>query len=338
MPAAAHLEVAARYGLRFASYEREGRMQVCYDGEAFRRVLAMPSKPNERARAALGLTIPECVDPQLPLLQRMRYDEWRTEVLDRVDASALAGYLRNRVHMRRAAVWGSLAFQRMRTQSMHAAEAIAAMRALTEFGGINRAELADDDLNAYNDAVMHANASRWAAMPASSEFAGAGGRLVLRADAGQPGETCVTLAAVGATAKGAAQAPLAKRCTYGVAWLNSASVNREANAAVLAVQTMDAWRELWVFRQTANGWSVSVLPPATINPGLGYAEFAGWIPGGRQVLVAREARGEGKYRRGFEVISLDSLATERRTDDPSNFGPFQRWQDRAWKQATLSLR
>ena len=48
---AAHLEVATRYGVNFRSYEREGRMQVCYDGEAFRRVLALESDPAQRARA-----------------------------------------------------------------------------------------------------------------------------------------------------------------------------------------------------------------------------------------------------------------------------------------------
>ena len=52
----AHLDVAARYGVNFATYERGGRMQMCYDGEAFRRVLAMTSTPEQRARAALALT------------------------------------------------------------------------------------------------------------------------------------------------------------------------------------------------------------------------------------------------------------------------------------------
>ena len=50
----AHLDVAARYGIKFLNHERSGRMQVCYDGEAFRRVLAMPSHPEQRARAALA--------------------------------------------------------------------------------------------------------------------------------------------------------------------------------------------------------------------------------------------------------------------------------------------
>ena len=47
----AHLDVAAGYGVRFATFERGGRMQVCYDGDAFRRVLAMRSDAAQRARA-----------------------------------------------------------------------------------------------------------------------------------------------------------------------------------------------------------------------------------------------------------------------------------------------
>ena len=89
----------------FTNHERAGRMQICYDGDAFRRVLAMRSSPEQRARAALALTRQECVDPDLRPLERNRLDEWRAEVLDRVDASALPGYLKNRVLMRRASVW-----------------------------------------------------------------------------------------------------------------------------------------------------------------------------------------------------------------------------------------
>ena len=39
----AHLDVAARYGVGFAHYERNGRAHYCYEGEAYRRVLAMRS-------------------------------------------------------------------------------------------------------------------------------------------------------------------------------------------------------------------------------------------------------------------------------------------------------
>ena len=101
---------------------------------------------------------------------------------------------------------------------------------------------------------------------------------------------------------------------------------------------MDAWRELWVFRKDRGGWNVSVLPPATTTPGIGFAEFAGWVPGGQQMLAAREARGEGKHKRSFEFVRLDGLATERQSSDPASLGAFQRWQDASWKRDSVALR
>lgn len=76
--------------------------------------------------------------------------------------------------------------------------------------------------------------------------------------------------------------------------------------------------------------------PAT--PELGDAEFAGWVPGGRQMLVARESRNAKGLKRNFEVVRIESLATDRQAGDPSRLGPFQRWQDPAWKRDTVSLR
>ena len=83
---------------------------------------------------------------------------------------------------------------------------------------------------------------------------------------------------------------------------------------------------------------MSVLPPATTAPEIGYAEFAGWVPGGKQLLVAREARGEGKYTRTYAVLKLESLTPERQGGDPASMGPFLRWQDPAWKSQSVSLR
>jgi hypothetical protein len=48
--------------------------------------------------------------------------------------------------------------------------------------------------------------------------------------------------------------------------------------------------------------------------------------------------GEGRYRRNFELVRLDTLATVRQVPDPSMMGAFQRWQDPAWKRQTLSVR
>ncbi|HTJ07305.1 MAG TPA: hypothetical protein VL624_18330, partial [Caldimonas sp.] len=49
---AAHLEAVARHGVAFTSFERDGVMRICYDGDAFRRVLAnAASDATQRARA-----------------------------------------------------------------------------------------------------------------------------------------------------------------------------------------------------------------------------------------------------------------------------------------------
>jgi hypothetical protein len=250
-------------------------------------------------------------------------------VLERVDATALPGYLRNRVQMRRASLWSTLAYERAR-QGKADAEA-AAQRALAELAGISKGELTDVDQAAYNDAAMRTNASRWAALP----LAAAPSRWPAIVTApGQPGETCVMLV----DAKNDATHPLAKRCTYALVWPQSATLNREGNALALAVQPLAAWRELWVFRKRASGWSVDVLPPAASGPDVGYVEFAGWVPGGRQLLVAREARDGGKFKRDFQVLRLDSLGVERRAGEAKSLQAFQRWQDPSWKRMTVSLR
>ncbi|MGH8618969.1 MAG: hypothetical protein ACREUW_14855 [Burkholderiales bacterium] len=324
----AHLEVAARYGIKFANIERAGRMQICYEGDAFRRVLAMRSHPEQRARAVLALTRQECVDPDLRPPARYTLDEWRAEVLEKVDVALLPVYLRNRVLMRRASVWSSLAYQRARKGEP---ADVAAAQALTALAGVTKADLTDDDARSYADAAMRVNASRWAAAPTAPASARS---TTIVTVPGQPGETCLLLT----DAKRDAQNPLVKRCTWGIVWAGSATLNREGNALAVAVQQTDTWRELWVFRKASDGWTISVLPPAATSPDVGYAEFAGWVPGGRQMLVAREASGEGKYLRNFELVRLDTLTPERQASDPTILGAFQRWQDPAWKRQTLSLR
>lgn len=330
----AHLDVASGYGVRFVSYEVAGRMQVCYEGEAFRRVLAMPvADAGERARAVLALTRPECINPDLSAHERAQVIAWQADVLERVDVAELPGYLRNRVQMRRASVWGATAFQHARKDVADPAVAAAAARALTELAGVSKTELTDEDQSSYNDAAMRVSAVRWALVPSPAPAAAAG-RPALRTEPGAPGETCVLLV----DERHSTKAPLLRRCTYGVVWAASATTNREGTAMALAVQPMEEWRELWVLRKAEGGWVAAVLPPGAATPETGVAEWAGWVPGGQQMLVAREARGQGRYRRSFEVVRLDGLTTERVTGDVAALPLFQRWQDAAWKRQTLSLR
>ena len=46
-------------------------------------------------------------------------------------------------------------------------------------------------------------------------------------------------------------------------WPASARVNAASTSLALAVQPLAAWRELWMFRFTPQGWTVQVLPPST---------------------------------------------------------------------------
>jgi hypothetical protein len=316
---AAQMDVAARYGLKFESFDaEEGRVQVCYEGEAFRRLLVTAATPEQRVRAALAITRPDCLNPRATPREAEARDQWRQQVLAQVDAASLPVHWKNRLQMRRASVAASLAFAQARRGA--GGEAVPA---LAEFASIAPTELTEDDQAAYADAAMRVNAARWLGTSASARDFGS---LQLALQPGADGERCVELKEGGKV--------VARRCSYGQIALASASLNREGRALALAAQPLDGWRELWVFQKEAGksgGWRIEVMPPAPAQPGLGVAEFAGWVPGGAQMLLAREFRAEGKYRRSFEVVSLANLATERQSSEPALMGAFQRWSDAAWR-------
>jgi hypothetical protein len=332
---AAHLEVAAGYGVVMKSYEHNGAMQVCYDGDAFHRVLSMASAtPEQRARAALALTRPECSNPDLTPTARFEADQRSADVLDRMDIATLPETLKNRLHLRRAGVWSALAFaQSRRPESAPLASRSAAQRALEELAAVNKTELSDDDQVEYSVAAIRSGASRWAA----EVLLVTKNSLVVQTVPGSLGETCVLLI----DAKNGTDHPLLRRCTWGTVWQASVSVNPNGQTVALAVQPLAGWRELWLLRRGADGWTVDVLPPAAGTPttgDIGYVEFAGWVPGGERMLVAREARVEGRIKRSFEVLKLDALVTEKQASSPSLLVLFGKWQDAAWKRQTVSLR
>jgi hypothetical protein len=248
-------------------------------------------------------------------------------LLDRVSVDALPPTLRDRVRLRRVTTWSALAFERARRGRAAEAQA-ASVRATRELMLVARPEVAEWDVDTYDDAALRAAVARSgmeiaAAIPAP---------LRLLTKPKPTGETCLALVETKAP-----EAVLFERCTYGVVWPSSVRVAPNGRALAVAVQPTDDWRELWLFQRRDGSWTVDVLAPASEH-GLGYIEWAGWTPDGTRVLAARESSLGGRRVRSFEVLRLDTLAVERRAGRPADLTPFHRWQSPDWKAQTLALR
>lgn len=323
--ASAHLDVVEQFGIHTHSFEQDGHLRVCYDGELYRRVLAVPgASAEDRAQAALALTRPDCVDPTLSPLVRASIDTDFAQLLDAVGNDGMSALTRTRLNLRRATVWAAIAYQQARTG---ASTASAAHRALDELLAARPDELGDDRRAEYLEALVRVSAIRWAVAPLVTQT----GPLALTAVPGEPGQTCLTLAA-----RDRRNLPLARRCTYGIVWLASAQTIAQGRALVLAVQPLPGWRELWVFHATGDTWSIDVLSPG-IETEVGYVDFAGYVPATNRILIAREAKERGSFRRRFEVLLLDDLAPVRQASTPELLLDFRAGQDSQWRRNTLAL-
>lgn len=326
---ARHLEVVEQFGIHMRSFERNGRMQVCYDGELFRQVLTTSSATaEERAHAALGLTRPDCIDPDLGPLPRASVDEEQGQLLDTIDERGLTALTRSRLHARRASVWSSVTYELARHGK---ATAATAQRAFAELLSIHPDELGDDRRAEYIDAVLRVATIRWATLSPKPQL----GPLMLTVTPGDPGQTCVALEE---THPSRVNQQLARRCTYGIVWTASARSIPQGPAWVLAVQPLESWRELWVFHQAAGAWTIDILSPGSDDPEEGYVEFAGFAPNTRRLLVAREVKEHSRFHRFFEELRLDDLALVRQATSPEFLRDFGRWQDVIWRRDTLALR
>jgi hypothetical protein len=324
---APHLDVVEQFGVRMRTFERNGRMRVCYDGELFHRVLTLSgARPEERARAVLALTRPDCIDPNLGPVPRATVDAERSQLLDQVKDGEVSALTRSRLHARRAGVWAALAYAQDRRREPAGA---AAERALAELLAVHPDDLGDDRRPEYADAVLRVGAIRWAgALPAPQP-----GPLTLSTSPGDPGQTCVALE----DSHRPRAAAIIRRCTYGIVRTASIQVIPQAPALVLAVQPLESWRELWVFHERAGSWTIDVLSPGLDDPEEGYIEFAGYAPTTRRLLIAREVKERGRFRRSFEELRLDDLALVRQASSPELLRDFGRWQDVAWRRDSLAL-
>jgi hypothetical protein len=304
--AATHLEVAESYGVHFVSYEASERTRLCYDGEAFRHVLALGGAPTERARAALALTAPECTPPLVGATELGRIEEGRLAILLEVAEAPPAWW--SRINVRRAQLGADLAWAFARRGDAKSAQA-AADGAVRSLARVDRSELGEEDQAAYRDAALRVAASGWGAEDAAP-------RKGLGLRAGEPGETCVRWGE-------------AEKCTYGQVWSASFRLGPSGRAA-LAVEPMPGWLELWLF----SGDRVDVLAPSTDSADFGYVELAGFAGDGSRAVVVREStRG-----RSFQVVKLDGLLVEHQASTFTGLGGARRWASADWKARTLALR
>ena len=325
---AAHLEVVEQFGVRMRSFEREGRMQLCYDGELFRRLLSLPqASAEQRARAALSLTRGDCIDPALGLQQRALLDEARRDLLTQIGEHGLSPMTRSRLHARRAAVWAALTYQQAR-RGLPAE--LPAQQALNELISAHPDEFGEAHRTEYLEAALRVAAARWAATSPPAQA----GPLVLRTHAAEPGQTCLTLEDISLTPA----ASLLRRCTYGIVWLSSLQAVDQGRALVVAVQPLESWRELWVFHRGAAGWMIDIVAPGYEQPQEGYVEFAGFAPATGRLLLAREVHEHGRFRRRFEERRLADLALLKDASAPELLPDFGRWQDVTWRRDTLAVR
>jgi hypothetical protein len=342
---AAHLEVAESYGVKFKLVDAGGAAspnRLCYDGEAWERVLATPSAaPIERARAALFLAGAACHDAlEAPVLTRAWNDARISALQAAADLRAneipawLAG--RVRLHLAEALAWR--AFDEARRADWLGAT-VAETAAIRQLALADRGLLAPEDLDTYEAVAVRVGASRWAAeaatAPSAKEIARRQVTVVVAPRAA--GESCVRVIE--------REAPkprvLGERCTYGVVWQSALRWAPSGTVATIAVQPLPAWTELWVLRRTgdAGAWSIDPLTPATTEPDAGYVEEAGFSPDGARLLVVREARAPGRPAvRRFQVLSVPTLAVEKWAGSADKLLAFKRWSAPAWRGGTLALR
>jgi len=346
---AAEIEVAESYGVHFASSEREGMTQICYDGEAFRRVLALGGTGPARTRAALGLTDPRCVDPALGATAAFELAKWRASVLEGVDPGTVGADVassdRARLRLRRSIVDSQLAFFAARSRD-EATARVAAQSAKHELTLVDRAVLADEDRPVYEEAALRASTVRWAAEapPASPP----GSHLHVEIAAGEPGQTCVRV-----KSDTAPSTATFEHCTYGVVWPASLRVAPHDTAVTVVTQPLDGWSEVLVLHPAAApaGWAADTVTPAALDPDVGYVEVAGFSPDGTRLLVVREARASGPLgsphtlapwiRKVFQTVATTDAAGLRVDKEGPNLAslPSARpWQTADWKRGTLALR
>src|SRR5258708_36171160 len=77
-----------------------------------------------------------------------------------------------------------------------------------------------------------------------------------------------------------------------------------------------------------------LLSPGADDPEEGYVEFAGFAPGSKRLLIAREVKDRGRFRRRFEELRLDDLALVHQASRPEILRDFGWLQEVATRPRT----
>jgi hypothetical protein len=324
---ASRLEVVEQFGIHMRNFERNGRMQVCYDGELFHRVLTFPGRRRRSARMRFSASRGPIASIRIVgPVPRAAIDAERSQLLEQVKDGELTAMTRSRVHARRAGVWASLAYAQDRRGEPSGA---AAERALDELLAVHGRHGRGPAAGVRGRRAAGQRHPLGRASPAA-----AAGIIDPQRGARRSGSNLCVLAGLSSPARAAV---LIRRCTYGIVRMASVQTIPQGPALVLAVQPLESWRELWVFHESGGNWTIDVLSPGLDNPEEGYVDFAGYAPGTRRLLIAREVKDRGRFRRSFEELRLDDLALVRQASSPELLRDFGRWQDLAWRRDTLAL-
>lgn len=344
----AQIEGIGFLGVRMVSIEQEGQQRLCYDGKAYQQLMGLNAPATYKLTAALGLTKPSCIDSRLSTSQKRELDASRLGTIEqvRLEANGLTALEMNRWRHRKAAILASLSFGSQRilvnstapaneagSQGIEAQKVASyAAQAIEVFSAVDKNELSEVEKAEYDETAVRVGAIRWAALPAKEL------PKHVSITQGEPGQTCLSVS----TPNDPIKSPSSKRCTFGVVWVQSLSIAPNGQMMSIAVQPTETWRELWLLRKVDQSWVVDVLPASSQAPHMGLIEFAGWVPADNKqqarILVARDVLEKAKIRTTFEVLNATSLNVDGRASNPQTLFAFAKFQQAAWRGATLTVR
>lgn len=323
---AAHLDVAASYGLVFRSVDRGDKQVLCYDGQAFRQAMALGGSGEVMLHAATALMRAECV-PIGSERERREFDELRASLIARVPVEFLPDHLAARLHALSAGAHAALAFDRAREGKEDEARRLA-LTAIDALAKVDQRSLSDDDRGTYTESALRVGAARVLAEDPRPPLPG----LHLAVEGGKAiGDRCLRL-------RGPKEELRGEACTFALPVASSIRALPGGSFAI-AVLPLEGLRELWIVRAgEGEALDVRVLSPSQESPDLGYVELAGTSPDGAKLAVAREAREKAGFLRRFEIVDRETTVVEKSAGSPSALTPFHKWQQAEWRAGTIALR